>query len=306
LPYLITCPIKGTNLIPKSVSLTSKPCKFAENHLKIINNLPENGVKKQFGVITKQIVFEHRQHTPRLIEWIEMLRILGASKIHIVVKHVHPSIMKVLDYYESEGFVEVIPFLEHSSVSTNQMHSYQDLLMQMNMLNDCFYRIRNVYDFLVLIDPDEVIVPVQTSDQTWDQMLHRVDLTEKRCSYQSQNFFYPPTRSIFSEVPRHNYMLQHVQRSSKMSNFGSSVKSFYLPEKILVVHNHNALLSWYSSEVRKSWIGAIPVNLSQNSHYRDKVDEQFRETIEDKTLWKYKDALVKAVNEVMEIVGYKE
>ena len=213
---------------------------------------------------------------------------------------------KVLDFYEKKEILEVMPFLEPSGVSTSRMHSYQDMLLQMNMLNDCFYRVRNLYDFIVIIDPDEIIMPVDSDDKTWEEMLKHVNLTEKRCSYPSQNLYYPNTGAkLFPEIPKYNYMLQHVQRSVNFSPISHSVKSFYLPEKIIVVHNHNALLSWYDY-LKPSWIGWIPTNVSQMNHYRDSVGDNFKKTVEDASIWKYAEELIDAVNRTLMAVDYED
>jgi Glycosyltransferase family 92 len=286
--------------------LTTKPCDAAENNLKIIDNQPVNGTKKRYGVCTKQTILESREYTPKFVEWVELLRILGAAKIHIVVKYVHPDMKKVLNYYEEKDIIEVIPFLEPSGISTSKMHSRQDWMLQMNTLNDCFYRVRNLYEILVIIDPDEVIVPVLESDRTWNEMLKHVNLTEKRCSYQAQNVYYPETGAkLFPEIPKHNYMLQHVQRSVNYSKTGHSVKSFFLPEKIIVVHNHNALYSWYDY-LKPSWIGNFPTNISQMSHYRDSVDKAFNQTTVDLTLWKFADKLIRAVSGTLREVQFED
>lgn len=274
--------------------------------MKILDNQRANKTKKRFGVCTKQTILENREYTPKFVEWVELLRILGAEKIHIVVKFVHSDMQEVLNYYEEKGIIEVIPFLEPSGVSTTQMHSYQDFLLQMNMLNDCFYRVRNLYELLVIIDPDEVIVPVRGNDRTWDEMLKHVDLSEKRCSYQSQNVYFPETGAKLNPyIPYNNYMLQHVQRSVNYSTFGYSVKSFFLPEKIVVVHNHNAFFSWYEG-LKVSWIGFLTTDVSQLNHYRDVVNENFRETAADTTLWKYKNELINAVKETLMAVNFDE
>lgn len=214
---------------------------------------------------------------------------------------------KVLDYYEENEIIEVFPFLEPSGVSTSQMHSYQDILLQMNILNDCFYRVRNVYELLVIIDTDEVIVPVRENDKTWDDMLTNVDMTDEfTCSYQSQNVYYPETGAEFySDIPKHNYMLQHVQRSVNFSSPGYSVKSFYVPDNIIVVHNHNALFSW-RGEVTFSWTGVIPTEISQLSHYRDSVSGNFTETLLDTTIWKFKEELIRAVNRTLSAVNFDD
>lgn len=303
-PYLITCPIEFNGKLPTSVSLTSQPCEVAENNLMIIDNQPINGIKKRFGVCTKQIFLDNRNFTPKLVEWIELLRILGAAKIHIIVKYVHPEMKAFLDFYEEKGIVEVFPFLEPSGVSTSKMRSNQSRLLQKNMMNDCFYRVRNLYELLVFLDPDEVIIPVMESDKTWDDMLRHVDLDSRKCSYASQNIYYPDKgANFYHDIPKYNYMLQHVERSVNGSKFGDAIKSFFVPDKIVVVHNHHALFSWYSG-LKRSRLGYFPANVSQLSHYRDVVGKAFKETRLDTTIWKFKDKLVSAMNQTLNEVKF--
>lgn len=284
--------------------MVTNPCEVAENNLKIIDNQPIDGIKKRFGVCTKQIFLENREYAPKLVEWIELLKILGAAKIHIVVKYVHPDMKTFLDFYEEKGIVEVFPFLEPSGVSTSKMRSNQSRLLQKNMMNDCFYRVRNLYELLVILDPDEVIMPVMESDKTWDDMLKHVNLKDKKCSYASQNVYYPEVEAnLYPEIPKHSYMLQHVQRSVNYSKFGDAVKSFFIPDKIVVVHNHHALFSWYSG-LKRSRLGSFPTNVSQLSHYRDAVGKDFMKTRLDTTIWKFKEKLISAVNQTLTEVNF--
>jgi len=52
----------------------------------------------------------------RLVEWIELLNLLGADKIFMYQLQVHPNITKVLDHYQREG--KVIIYLEIKFKST--------------------------------------------------------------------------------------------------------------------------------------------------------------------------------------------
>lgn len=98
LPFLVTCPINVNNTKkPTTVSLTANPCDNAENNIKIIDNQPLNGVKKGFGVCCKSLSFSDRSYVIRFIEWVHILRILGADKITLFNQHVHPELFKILN-----------------------------------------------------------------------------------------------------------------------------------------------------------------------------------------------------------------
>lgn len=102
-PYLTACvlPIGYKNQIPASVSLVEKKCDNATNNLRVIYERPE--VKKDFAVCVKGLDFLHEDLSVRLVEWIELLNILGADKVFFYKLQTHPNITKVLDHYEQEG-----------------------------------------------------------------------------------------------------------------------------------------------------------------------------------------------------------
>ena len=100
-PYLLSCPIlKGKeDRIPVSVSLVQSECqkdKKPSNNLRIFNNHREDGVKKGIAVCSKALAqIPQKDNSMRFIEWVELLRALGAEKIMIGVISVHPNLMKV-------------------------------------------------------------------------------------------------------------------------------------------------------------------------------------------------------------------
>lgn len=104
-PYLIACviPQPYAKLIPESVSLVEKPCDNATNNLRVIYNTAE--VRKDFAVCVKGLDFLYEDLSVKLVEWIELLNMLGADKIFFYELQVHKNISKVLDYYEKEGKV---------------------------------------------------------------------------------------------------------------------------------------------------------------------------------------------------------
>ena len=53
------------------------------------------------------LYYYHNDFSARLIEWLELLRAQGFSKVFLYATDVHPNIAKVLHHYTQEGFVQV-------------------------------------------------------------------------------------------------------------------------------------------------------------------------------------------------------
>ena len=87
--------------VPVSVSLVQTTCQQgvkSTNNLRIFNRRREDGVKKGIGVCSKSLSYID-DGSKKIIEWIELLRALGADKIMLSVLSVHPNIMKVTGTY---------------------------------------------------------------------------------------------------------------------------------------------------------------------------------------------------------------
>ena len=63
----------------------------------IFNNNKTKAVSKNktFGVCVKALDFPNDDLSPRLVEWIELVTILGADKIYMYLHDVHPNVFKV-------------------------------------------------------------------------------------------------------------------------------------------------------------------------------------------------------------------
>ena len=95
-PYLISCQLPETHWgkVPSSVSLVQNHCEIATSNLRIIFNKPLKD-KKHFAVCVKGLAFPEDDISLKLIEWIELLRILGADKIFFYIISVHRNVEKV-------------------------------------------------------------------------------------------------------------------------------------------------------------------------------------------------------------------
>jgi hypothetical protein len=207
---LISCPIDFDKNLPRSVSLTTNRCDKAANNIKIIDNQPANGVKKEFGVCVKQLTYPNRDFIIRFIEWVHILRILGAGKIHFYNRFVHHELMGIIKYFQEKNFVEMIDFLEPSEISNQYLTSFTTKVAENAVVNDCFYRTKNLYEYIAILDPDEVIMPLKDEHRSWLDLL-----SVANTSYDvlmNQMIHYPNFGGRnFDNIPEYHYILQHTK-----------------------------------------------------------------------------------------------
>jgi Glycosyltransferase family 92 len=199
--------------MPVSVSLTANMCENATNKLQIIDNQPPNGAKKMFGVCCKAMTFDDRSYVIRFVEWAAMMRILGADKITIFKNRVHLDFEKILNHFEDEKNFEVLPYRAPSNVSlASKSHSIQFQMLEMMQHTDCFYRTRNLYEYIAVMDTDEVIVPMRSEDYTWHDLAKHFDLSKGIVSFLSRNQIMPNLgKPLHADIPEYHYMLQHTE-----------------------------------------------------------------------------------------------
>ncbi|XP_012288579.1 uncharacterized protein LOC105704158 [Orussus abietinus] len=326
-PYVIACrvpPSQWRRGPPASVSLVESQCDTATNNLRVIYNLPEGPGKKDFAVCVKGLDFLHEDLSVRLVEWIELIGLLGADKIFFYELQVHPNISKVLRHYRRLGKVEVtpltlpggqpnVPAFQHMYLTKKTNHKRQNELIP---YNDCLYKHMYEYEYIALLDVDEVIMPVR--DRTWRQLMDRVVpkalaiRNETRASYNVRNVYFLDdllhAHGSFEDVPRYMHMLQHVYRSKNFTKPNQYIKCFHNPERVVTLHNHFPL----------ACLGAgctsypIETEDAQLQHYRadcvkslKKSCVEYREnSVMDTTIWRYKVELVARVTETLKTLGF--
>lgn len=305
LPVFITCMNPLFKLVPLSVSVVASPCDVPSNNLKVIHNLPEDGEQKTVAVCSK--LFDYKDDSSMiLIEWIEILLILGVEKIAISVVYVHPNMMKVLKFYETTGKVKIEQFA-FPNASTGLF--FDDMIA----INDCFYKHMNEFKFIVATDIDELLLPSHTEDQTWHDLLQRI-LPKSFVafpSYEVQSVFFNLDNDhqgeFQPEVPSNFLFLQHIYRAKRFATWSSGAKSFMRTEKVIVAHNHRAMHC-----VSRCLIFYIAPEDAKLHHYRNGCgggydpgycDDYKSHTMKDTTLWKYKDKIIENVLKTIETSG---
>lgn len=325
-PYLIACKIPKPfhGIVPASVSIVERECDTATNNLRVIYNRPPDDKKKGFAVCVKGLDFLYDDLSVRLVEWIELLNILGADKIYFYELQVHPNISKILQHYEREGLVQVtpltlsggqpnVPGFQHMYLTKKTNHKRQNEIIP---YNDCLYKNMYMYEYLALLDIDEVIMPKH--DRTWAELMDRVVPKSNRSrndtfpSYNVRNVYFldehQNEHGYHKDIPRYLHMLQHVHRAQNYTKPNQYVKCFHNPERVLTLHNHFPLACLGGQ------CHSFPVDTedAQLQHYRadcvktlKKSCEEFKEnSVEDTTIWKYKDDLIRRSVRTLEKLGF--
>ena len=244
---MLSCPALEArkDRVPVSVQTECQQGMKPSNNLRILNRLREDGEKKGIGVCSKSLSYI-QDGSSRIIEWIELLRALGADKIMLSVLSVHPNLMKVpgfyesesstqkdtlfevFDYYESLGVLEVtlttLPDAQPNDPVLTNMLMYQagDPHVQLwrnepISVNDCFLKNMNMYRYIVNIDTDEVIVPGNKTGPTWVEMMEATEKVTKNKAigtweFRNSWFLDGLLPKPFEHIPADMHMMQHIFR----------------------------------------------------------------------------------------------
>ncbi|XP_022657968.1 uncharacterized protein LOC111248999 [Varroa destructor] len=330
-PFIVSCPApfqKGRGLYPSSVSLVERQCTPPTNNVRVIHNAPE--IKQDFAVCVKGLDFLKDDLSVRLVEWIELLNILGAKKIFFYELEVHPNISKVLQHYVGKGIVDNtpltlpgdmpnLPALRHQFLKQRTNHKRQNELIP---YNDCLYRNLYSYDFIALLDIDEVIMPI--NHEGWADLMREAiqpqalkEHNYTRASYNFRNVYFMDDMLKGEEmkhevhevgIPPYMHMLQHVYRAKNFTKPGAYVKCFHDTQRVVSLHNHFPLNCFGSCTTY-----SVPPEIAQMQHYRKdcvgplqkSCESEFKSsTIRDTTIWRYKDELITRVTATLQKLDF--
>ncbi|XP_068228445.1 uncharacterized protein [Palaemon carinicauda] len=281
--YLFTCPIpleiKKKGIFPEYVSLSSKICENLTTKLPLKEevNVLKQRKQKSFVVCVKGMDFA-QDLSVRLVEWLELLFILGADKVFFYKYSLHKNMERVLEYYEKMKKVEVVPLTlpgdQPNNVDLRRSYLkraiWQKRRNELVPYNDCLYRNMYDYEYIIPLDIDEVIMPIKSHN--WSSLLdtfrrENPKWFKKYPSFSAQNAYFLDVynSSLNPKIPPYYIMLQSKLRSANYSLYGHSVKSFVSTSLSKIVFNHYTLESLYA--VRKT---SLVMNASdvQLNHYK--------------------------------------
>lgn len=325
-PYLLKCqvPEEHRQTVPRAVSLVDAPCDKATNNLRVINNQPPAGEKKDFAVCVKGMSLFYMDQSVRLVEWLELLFLLGADKVFLYDLGVHPNVSKVMNYYQELGRVQVtkltLPgdqpnllalislYLKHKAT-----HKRQNEVIP---YNDCLYKNMNLYKFIALLDLDEVIMP--KSSASWSTLMKKLSpevmsgISHTNASYCLRNVYFldsmQENHSRVQDVPHYMHMLQHVYRAYNYTRPGFYVKCFHDPEVVVTLHNH------YHLSCYKNWCHSysIPTEDAHLQHYRSTCVSELKKNCHkfhnhtqlDNSITRFQEPLVTNTKNILHHLGF--
>ena len=261
-PYLLTCyiPQYKHDHVPRAVSIIESEAKKItcnpSNYLKVVHNSKKEQDKKTFAVCVRGL-YILEDISLRLMEWIELVKLMGANQIFFYGLHMPAKVEELLNHYATKGLV----VLTKASLPGNQPNepilqnkylkeSYDpECYNEIIHLNDCLYRNIYRYEYIVNLDIDEIVVP---REGTWIDLISYFKKDKHFHSIPSANFFNnlspsgkwtAPTKSENlnrrTEDGRvYMHMLEHIYRSKNVTN--TIIKSFMKTDRVELTTSHGA------------------------------------------------------------------
>ncbi|CAL4168440.1 unnamed protein product, partial [Meganyctiphanes norvegica] len=313
--YLITCeiPQEIRKQVPTAVSLAEDPCLKVKNVLRVINNQPEGETKKDFAVCLKGFDFVNYDISIYLVEWLELISLLGIHKVYLYNLNLHPNMSKVLNYYRNRGLVHVTPLTLAGNVPNIPKLQHDFLESKANQLlhekipfHDCFYMNMNRYNYIAVLDIDEIILPVNA--KSWRELIK--DITKRKNNGLYTNFLFRrnivldemrQTHGYDYSLPSYMYMLQNIYRS-KVSE--RNPKTIFNTVNTVVFSTHEPRICLGGRCINKRH------NVAKASvfHYRSRCKKKKQascnnvEVVNDTRIWNYKDELVQRATATLKLL----
>ncbi|XP_062140953.1 uncharacterized protein LOC133849095 isoform X1 [Drosophila sulfurigaster albostrigata] len=307
-PVLLSCQLPSnprSSRVPELVSLVfDDRCARPTNALRVVYEAPQRKRVRRFAVCVKDLNFPHVEMSQRWIEWLEMLRLLGAERVtayDLGGESLLPQTRRTLQHYVTrDGLVRLRPHRLLHKMPTPTLNWLSKSLNEVLCYVDCFYRHIYEFDYVGIFDVDEVIMPLGEL-HNWTALLQQLERDsnqvleencEARASYCFRNIYFPNDWPVDERVSSAFHMLQHVQRVPEHSDHNSYVKCLHSTHFVQSVHNHFPF-SWHGSCGPYD----VPVELGQLQHYRkfenrtmDRISD--RTSVRDDNIWRFKDKLM--------------
>ncbi|XP_008119038.1 glycosyltransferase family 92 protein F13G3.3 [Anolis carolinensis] len=244
----------------------------------------------------------------QFVQSVEMYKILGAQKVVVYKNKCSLLMERVLEHYVSEGMVEIIqwPIDTYLKPSTHWHHSMDPQEIgyygQIAALNDCIYR--NMYrsNYVLLIDTDEIILPLKDAD--WKSLMERLEGDHPGAGvFLFENHVFrnsvfaatvPFNFSSWRNVPGVN-IFQHTFREPNKKGAFNNRKMVVRPEKVVQTSVHSVLKKYEAESVSVS----SDVAILHHCRRTERVDVPKEALIQDPVIWKYNASLIANVDRVL-------
>ncbi|KIH57100.1 hypothetical protein ANCDUO_12709 [Ancylostoma duodenale] len=313
IPNLVSCPVpkrfrSSTELY---VSITSEPCRTQRVAVRV--HMERSKRKKDtVAVCVKGMDFQ-ADISVRLVEWLEAQYLFGVSTVTMYKYTVSKQVQRVLDHFEQQGkLVQIpltlpghspnLPLVRSEYIARNRQQKRRHELIP---YNDCLYRHISTHRYILILDIDELIVPLQHDD--YADLLATIESglpSEHISSLSFSNVFKFPAKIADTSRPAHMYMLRNAMRSRKTSDHRTYGKSMTNTATVATVFNHFAL---HRLTPNVSGTMYVPERLGIKLHYKStcpieahkECAELQDDTVRDHSIDRFADELERRVNRTL-------
>ena len=327
------CDTPGTDYDRRSVKVCSH-ADFACVKIPVFSHNPHahpgdntrrmgNAHKKDIAICAK--AYNGELEASRLVEWFEMNRLAGVSNVIVYDTGIKGWANHVIKYYKARKFATTVAFpllaILHDHAVRNfklSKEEYFSIFQQVYLtsLNDCVMRFLHQYEYFLIIDYDEVLLPVREESVFFMALRH----SKKLGRFAGLTFHTAWHFADFEPTYKANktrdsqarlYLLEHNRRTSISSN---QPKSIVLSKPVLSVNWHAVVRVHPQSDYGANTL----INSSSSSayvhHYRGRcVDKFLRATCDvmlahndvDKVVPRYGDRLLSRVASSLKALGMR-
>lgn len=231
--YIVSCPLDSED-VPANVSvaltLAQKP-----DWLMPVEVALKPVTKHDFITCISVSYWKHNPY--QIVEWMEMLKELGVSKVVVYNNSLNSESARIFQHYDQEGFIDF-------RQSWNFIPDYGEETIHMHMspvINDCVYRYMHSTKMVVVTDLDELIIP--KNKYTYQEMLEEIDTVQEKSTHPARQYmfrnayFFLDIPHVDNSVSKHLITQRHRWRLPP-SVYGYSTKSIISPLACVNMHNH--------------------------------------------------------------------
>ena len=266
LPYggwILSCEIPESFAVSCSVMVSTSPVTDSsaeeENIVSVaIERIIPQKHKERFAVCVSPVF-------GKLVEFFEMMHYLGAEKIFIYVATESRSIQRVLKFYQKKNIAIFMPWkLPFDDALTMNMKTKAGTNKfmitsiwykgQSLAINDCLYRSRLNFEYVLFSDLDEILIP-KSNHYNWKSVIEAIK-SDNASGYSFKSAYFDLDRdSAFMSLnsirtlefsPKRNKVMVHPERVFEMGihHVSSSIPGhvtygvYHVPESVAFIHHY--------------------------------------------------------------------
>lgn len=286
--FMVVCPLFQRQDEPMEwpvavgITYDGEPSMQRVTSLVKIHYADENAAGSTIAVCTNPL-FNGYGDVRRIVEFVELQKLLGASTIYMYERSVSADLHKLLLYYSEAGDVVLLQW------NISSRYKFPDFFFRgiSACFNDCYYRasFQGQHEYILMIDTDEIVMPVAAD--SLPALLQAIDGPSFN-SFIVPNVFVMPSNLTDASFLYTQSLFQRTGPEPPHIRSKVIAKGKWLVK----LSNHKILTGVNGTEER-------PVTAEEALlfHYRNTVMPDYEYGIEDRTALKFGAALRQKVAE---------